>query len=86
MYEKATSEIAQEIAEAGKEAVDELGIVDLPPKLIRILGRLKFRTSYGQNMLKHSIEMAKLAGLLARENIFRLIQPSYVVSTNTKSR
>jgi len=67
MYEKAKSEIAQEIAEAGKEAVDELGIVDFPPKLIRILGRLKFRTSYGQNMLKHSIEMAKLAGLLARE-------------------
>jgi len=67
MYEKAKSEIAQEIAEAGKEAVDELGIVDFPSKLVRILGRLKFRTSYGQNMLKHSIEMAKLAGLLARE-------------------
>ncbi len=67
MYEKAKSEIAQEIAKAGKEAVDELGIMDFPAKLVRILGRLKFRTSYGQNMLKHSVEMAKLAGLLARE-------------------
>ncbi len=67
MYEKAKSEIAQEIAKAGKEAVDELSIVDFPAKLVRILGRLKFRTSYGQNMLKHSIEMARLAGLLARE-------------------
>lgn len=66
-YEKAKSEIAQEIAKAGKEAVDDLGIVDFPAKLVRILGRLKFRTSYGQNMLKHSIEMARLAGLLARE-------------------
>lgn len=67
MYEKAKSEIAQEIAKAGKEAVDDLGIVDFPAKLVRILGRLKFRTSYGQNMLKHSIEMARLAGTLARE-------------------
>ncbi len=67
MYEKAKSEIAQEIAQAGKEAVDELGIVDFPAKLIRILGRLKFRTSYGQNMLKHSVEMARLAGTLARQ-------------------
>lgn len=65
MYEKAKSEIAQEIAEAGEQTVSDLGIYDFPPKLIRIIGRLKFRTSYGQNQLKHSIEMARLAGLLA---------------------
>lgn len=65
MYEKAKSEIAQEIYEAGQWAVNELGIYDFPTKLIRLLGRLKFRTGYGQNVLKHSVEMAKLAGLLA---------------------
>ncbi|MEM1312609.1 MAG: Rnase Y domain-containing protein [Patescibacteria group bacterium] len=64
-YEKAKSEIAQEIADAGQWAVNELGVYDFPAKLVRIIGRLKFRTSYGQNMLKHSVEMAKLAGLLA---------------------
>jgi ribonucrease Y len=67
MYEKAKSEISMEVQDAGEEVVAELGIVDFSPKLIRILGRLKFRTSYGQNMLKHSLEMAKLAGLLVDE-------------------
>lgn len=67
MYEKSKAEIAQEIAESGQWAVNELGIYDFPAKLIRIIGRLKYRTSYGQNMLKHSVEMAKLAALLAKE-------------------
>jgi ribonuclease Y len=67
MYEKSKAEIAEEIAEAGEWAVNDLGIYDFPAKLTRILGRLKFRTSYGQNMLKHSVEMAKLAGLLCDE-------------------
>ena len=67
MYEKSKGEIAQEIAEAGQNAVNELGIYDFPAKLIRIIGRLKYRTSYGQNMLRHSVEMAKLAALLAKE-------------------
>jgi ribonucrease Y len=67
MYEKAKAEIAQEIAEAGEEAVNDLGIYDFPAKLIRLIGRLKYRTSYGQNMMKHSLEMARLAGLLADE-------------------
>jgi ribonucrease Y len=67
MYEKSKGEIAQEIAEAGQWAVNELGIYDFPAKLIRIIGRLKYRTSYGQNMLRHSVEMAKLASLLAKE-------------------
>ena len=65
MYEKAKNEIAAEIAEAGQWAVNELGIYDFPAKLIRTIGRLTFRTGYGQNVLKHSVEMAKLAGLLA---------------------
>ncbi len=67
MYEKSKSEVAQEVAEAGQIAVNELGIYDFPAKLVRIIGRLQFRTSYGQNMLKHSMEMAKLAQLLAQE-------------------
>ncbi len=67
MYEKAKGEINEEINDAGEELVNELGIYDFPPKLVRLLGRLKFRNSYGQNMLKHSLEMAKLAGLLADE-------------------
>ena len=65
MYEKARGEIAQDIAEAGQWAMNELGIYDFPPKLIRLIGRLKFRTSYGQNQLKHSVEMGRLAGLMA---------------------
>jgi len=67
MHEKAKAEIAQDIADSGQWAVSELGIFDFPAKLTRIIGRLKFRTSYGQNMLKHSVEMAKLAALLAHE-------------------
>jgi ribonuclease Y len=67
MYLQAKGDIATEIAEAGEWAMSELQIYDFPAKLVRIIGRLKFRTSYGQNMLKHSVEMAKLAGLLADE-------------------
>jgi len=67
MYQKSRSEIAQEIADSGQWAVNELGIYDFPAKLVRLIGRLKFRTSYGQNMIKHSVEMAKLAKLLAEE-------------------
>ncbi|MBC7406324.1 MAG: DUF3552 domain-containing protein [Candidatus Parcubacteria bacterium] len=64
MHEKAKNEMAQEIYEAGLWATNELKIYDFADGLIHLLGRLKFRTSYGQNMLKHSVEMAKLAGLL----------------------
>ena len=66
-YEKARGEIASEIATSGEYAVNELGIIDFPAKLTRLIGRLKFRTSYGQNQLGHSMEMAKLAALLAEE-------------------
>ncbi len=64
MHEKAKNEMAQEIYEAGLWATNQLKIYDFADGLIHLLGRLKFRTSYGQNMLKHSVEMAKLAGLL----------------------
>jgi ribonucrease Y len=67
MYDKAKSEISDVIDQKGEWAVSELGIVDFPPKLVRLIGRLYFRTSYGQNMLKHSVEMAKIAKLMATE-------------------
>ena len=66
-YEKSKQEIAEMIKQAGEEAVYELGITSFPPKLIQLIGRLKFRTSYGQNILKHSVEMAKLSALMAEE-------------------
>jgi ribonuclease Y len=65
--EKAKREVAEMIKEAGEAAVYELGIADFPAKLVQLIGRLKFRTSYGQNILKHSVEMAKLAALIAEE-------------------
>jgi ribonucrease Y len=65
MHTKSKNEILVEMESAGQIAVDTLGIVDFPLKLIKLIGRLKFRTGYGQNMLKHSLEMAKLAGLMA---------------------
>lgn len=66
-YEKAKQEIGEMIKQAGEEAVYELGITSFPPKLVQLVGRLRFRTSYGQNILRHSIEMAKLSALMAEE-------------------
>jgi len=65
--EKAREEIEKQIKEAGEKAAYEVGIFDLDPRLLTLLGRLKFRTSYGQNVLQHSIEMAHLAGMIAEE-------------------
>jgi ribonuclease Y len=65
--EKAKKEVAEMIREAGEAAVYELGIANFPPKLVQLIGRLKFRTSYGQNILRHSVEMAKLAALIGEE-------------------
>ncbi|OGY43468.1 MAG: ribonuclease Y [Candidatus Buchananbacteria bacterium RIFCSPHIGHO2_02_FULL_40_13] len=64
---EAKQEISLDIKKAGENAVYELGITGFDPKLIQILGRLKYRTSYGQNILNHSIEVANLSSLLAHE-------------------
>lgn len=63
----AETEIVKQIKEAGETAVYETGIIGLDPKLVQLLGRLKFRTSFGQNVLLHSIEVAYLASALASE-------------------
>ncbi len=65
--EKAKQEITEKIQEAGQAAVYDVGVVGLNPQLTKILGRLRFRTSYGQNVLLHSLEVAHLAGAIASE-------------------
>ena len=65
--EKAKEEISSKIQEAGEAAVYDTGVAGLDPKLIRVLGRLRFRTSYGQNVLLHSVEVAHLAASIASE-------------------
>ena len=67
MVEKAQKEVDNMIREEGEAATLEVGIHGIHPELVRVLGKMKFRTSYGQNALKHSIEVAQLTGLLAAE-------------------
>ncbi|MEM4368523.1 MAG: Rnase Y domain-containing protein, partial [Candidatus Anstonellales archaeon] len=65
--EEARQELDKRIMELGEQAVMDVGIYDLPRELIQILGKLHFRTSYGQNVLEHSVEMAHIAGMIAAE-------------------
>ncbi|MDO4508057.1 MAG: ribonuclease Y [Candidatus Saccharibacteria bacterium] len=64
---KGEKEIEKEVVRAGEDAVREVGLVGIPRELIHLLGELKFRTSYGQNVLLHSVEMAHVAGMIAEE-------------------
>jgi ribonuclease Y len=64
---KAEKEIDKQVNRAGEDAAREVGVVGIPKEMLRLLGELKFRTSYGQNVLMHSTEMAHLAGLIAEE-------------------
>ncbi|NJL96613.1 HD domain-containing protein [Candidatus Gracilibacteria bacterium] len=66
-YQLSLVEVENEIMKVGQSAVDELGIYEFPEGLVRLIGRLGFRTSYGQNVLKHSLEMAKLARIIAMD-------------------
>jgi len=65
--EKATQDITKIIKDKGQQAAYEVGVLNLDPRILSILGRLYFRTSYGQNVLQHSIEMAHIAGMIATE-------------------
>ncbi len=67
IVEKTRKDVENQIKEAGEAAMFETGVFNIHPELVKLLGRLKFRTSYGQNVLKHSIEVARLAGNLAGE-------------------
>ena len=67
MIKKSTQEVEESIIRAAEEAIDEVNLPQFPPELMKILGKLKYRTSYGQNVLKHSIEVAWLSGLMAAE-------------------
>lgn len=64
---KAQKQIEKEVRQAGEDAMRETGVVGIPKEMLQLLGELKFRTSYGQNVLKHSTEMASMAGMIAEE-------------------
>src|SRR4051812_10264618 len=67
VVEKAQKQVQKDVIHAGEDAAREVGIVGIPKEIVQYLGELKFRTSYGQNVLKHSTEMAHMAGVLAEQ-------------------
>jgi ribonuclease Y len=67
MYERSTREVEEQIRRSGEWALEEVGITDAHPEMVRVLGRLQYRTSYGQNVLKHLVESAHIAGAMASE-------------------
>src|SRR5207249_4585065 len=67
MAERAKADVEEEVKRAGEEAVLDVGLTDVHPELVRVLGRLQYRTSYGQNVLKHLIETAHIAGMIGAE-------------------
>ncbi len=67
LYDKMCNEVSQQIKEYGKKAIYELGLSRMDPELVEIIGKLHFRSSYGQNALKHSIEVARISGIIAGE-------------------
>ncbi len=67
MHERSLREMEERIHRAGEDAVAEVGITDIHPEMIKLLGRLQYRTSYGQNVLKHLVESAHIAAALAAE-------------------
>ena len=76
----------QRVQEAGDQAAFDTGIHDLHPELVRTLGRLRYRTSYGQNVLNHSLEVAYLSGVMASELGLDLFRQSVRVSSMTLGR
>src|SRR6185437_5825396 len=67
VYERSLAEVEALCVRAGEDALVEVGITNMHPELVALLGRLRYRTSYGQNVLKHLIESAHLAGVMASE-------------------
>ena len=67
VVEKAQKQVQKDVIRAGEDAAREVGLVGIPPEILQLMGELKYRTSYVQNVLKHSVEMAQLAGVLAEE-------------------
>jgi ribonucrease Y len=67
VVEKAQKNVEKEVVRAGEDAAREVGVIGIPKEIMHLLGELKFRTSYGQNVLKHSTEMAHIAGMIAEE-------------------
>ncbi|HEV2403071.1 MAG TPA: ribonuclease Y [Candidatus Saccharimonadales bacterium] len=67
VVEKAQKNVEKEVVRAGEDAAREVGVIGIPKEILHLLGELKFRTSYGQNVLKHSTEMSHIAGMIAEE-------------------